>query len=485
VKLSTKTLITTSLLCFSVLSSLSAFEKLSTTELLEGYLQNDSSLKKYAIEVQKAEFELSSSEISNGFDINLSTGTMSFSVDNDGETGALFSVNPSVTATLKQYRNLGITVEGTIGKTRNDITKEVSNKLNSTIKLSADIISKQGLKREIELLKSERKVLEAKRTLEKTALTVESDFYKNVETLLKSIKDIINDENSLYSDQKDFESVKAKGYSTGSSTYRLAEMKVVSDQHNIEAKKRVLIHDYVVFYKKCGFDISIDMDQDFMELVPSDIQSVELLKVTDYDKNQFSKIESVEWDNKIKKMERETTSNFELAGNTGFTFKNEATNSNTINVGVSGSFNGITFSPTVSIPVASDSKIPSATLSVSFNPNTAKKNQITKATNELSEESDQLDFESAYSEYDEKIVELVQESDDLEWNTKTNNENLAMYEALEKDLSSWFSQGIIPETDYLSAKKNMQNYSVQKIINQLDAIIFNNSVKSQFVPDVR
>lgn len=482
-KISNKTLISASLL-FLVLNPLSAFEKIPASELLEGYLQNDSTLKNLAIEVQKAQLSQNTSQISNGFDISLSTGQMSLSFSDSDQV--LFSLKPSVDVLLPQFRNLGISISGEVdNKSDGKSSDDNSVKFSTSISLSADIISNHKTEREISLLKAERKVLEAKRRMEISALTVESAFYKNIENLLKSTAGIISQENSLYSDQKEFETVKARGYSTGSSAYRLAEMKVVSDLHSIEANKRALIHDYIVFYKKCGFDIKLEMNQDFMELIPSDIQTVELLNVLDFDKSLYEKIENAEWTIQINKMERNSKSDFELKANAGYTLKNNITGTDTIDVGVTSSVNGITFRPAVNFPVGAENSKPSATLSVTFNPNTMKKNQISSATEKLSEEQEKLNLESAYVEYDEKMVELIQEKEDLEWTKKSNEESFVMYEALEKDLRSWFNQGIIPETEYLSAKKNMQNYKVQKIINELDAIIYNNSVRSQFVSDGR
>ena len=52
-----------------------------------------------------------------------------------------------------------------------------------------------------------------------------------------------------------------------------------------------LIYDSVVFYKKCGFDIEIDETVDLMSLVPSDIEAIEPVDVTAYDKELFNEIE--------------------------------------------------------------------------------------------------------------------------------------------------------------------------------------------------
>ena len=91
--------------------------------------------------------------------------------------------------------------------------------------------------------------------------------------MLSSISSIISKQEKLYSDSIDFEAKKIQGYSTSSSTYRQSELKVKSDERDVTTAIHTFIHDSIVFYKKCGYDIQIDENVDLMSLVPSDIAS--------------------------------------------------------------------------------------------------------------------------------------------------------------------------------------------------------------------
>ena len=58
-----------------------------------------------------------------------------------------------------------------------------------------------------------------------------------------------------------------------------------------------------------------------------------------------------------------------------------------------------------------------------------------------------------------------------------------MYGELEKDMAQLYQQGYINETDYLSAKNNLNSSIIKKISNLIDLIIYNDDVISNFVSE--
>ena len=58
-----------------------------------------------------------------------------------------------------------------------------------------------------------------------------------------------------------------------------------------------------------------------------------------------------------------------------------------------------------------------------------------------------------------------------------------MYDGLEKDMAQLYQQGYINETDYLSAKNNLNSSIIKKISNLIDLIIYNDDVISNFVSE--
>ena len=452
--------------------SLFCFEPEATSQLLISYLQNDNELKNVSIDAQKAELSYSSAKISNGFEITLSTGNILISTNNEG---ANFSIKPSVQVSLPQASNLSLNVSTNIS---------LQSQMEDTrFNASVDILGSNSLNRKITLLKAERSLIEAKRKLHEQALKSEKNFYTELKTLLNSTNSIINSQKTLYTNKIDFEKIKAQGYSQTSSTYRLAQNKVISSEHEIENATRSLIHAYVIFYKKCGYDITLDNSIDFYELIPTDIAQVEPLDVTSFSQDLYSEIESAIWSHKINSMQRKAKSNFSLAANGGVTLNNSNTNSTTIDAGISAGYQGVIVGAGVNVPVDSN-PYPAVTLSATVSPNTFRQNAITKRSDALDEEKELLAIENARSNYATKLVDLQQNLEDLQWSQKTDSDSYEMYDKLEKDLFKWYKDGFITESEYLSAKVNVQFYSVKQIINKIDLIIYNDNVSTMFVDEI-
>lgn len=458
--------------CFSSKAFASDFKPMKTEELLLSYIENDSELKNLIIAAEKTQLSYDSTQIDNGFDISLSSGNISISTK-DG--GTKISAKPSVTASLPQYQNLNLSAGADVGS---DGVK------NTKLSVGVDILSENAANREISLLKAERNLLESKRKIQNQAIAAESAFYNELKSLLSSTTSLIQAQLSLYSDTIDFESVKAKGYNKTSSTYVMAEMKVKSGEHKVESGKRSLVHDYVVFYKKCGYDISIDANQDFTKLVPSDIPLVQALNISDFAQDDYSTVEAAKWNYKINSMQRSAKRFVTLSANAGYTFNNtiggSSTGYDTLDAGLSSKIGGLSLGAGINIPVAADAG-PSFNLSFSVSPNAFRKTSIDSKVNDLNEKQDLLSIESAITAYETAVVDTQQKLEDILWEKNSNQETYKMYAVAEKNMAGWYKQGIISESQYLSSKVNAQLYEIKLVINAIDLIVYNNNVKKMFV----
>ncbi len=457
--------------------NLNSIELVPTNELLASYLERDSDLKKLTIELQKVKLNYQTTKIDNGFDIQLSSGTMRFTLGNDFS----FKVNPSVSVKLPQYSNLGIKASSEVNVTNNSSFGDSIS--DTSVSVSMDILSSSKAEREIAFLKAERSILEAERALTKKALEKEQTFYKNLSKLLSKISTIISEQQDYYDDKINFEKIKAQGYAKTSSTYRRAEMLVLDDEHDIESDERTLFNDYRIFYIECGKTLNLDDLKDYMSLVPADIELVEALNVHDYLPDNYTETEKAIWTNKINQMTREASKDYYLGASAGYTIANSNTKSDSIDLGIDGTYGGLGANLGVSLPLASDNFNPSVTMGITVKPNTFKKNQIASQIEELSEEEEKIAIENARINY---ITAAKQKDLDLEsilWERSTNNQNLELYKNLEDDMLKWYRQGIITESEYLSAKVNRQKSSVLQIVNYIDLIVYNSEIKSMFVDE--
>lgn len=448
-----------------------------TTTLLLSYVENDAELKNLILAAKKSALSYQSAKIDTGFDVTLSSGSVTLQVNDDGTK---LTAKPSVKMSLPQASNLSVTAQ-------TNFSSESSNTSlsNTSVAVGIDIISSAVISNKLTKLKAERAVTEAQRKIEKRAIAAEKEFYTALKSLLSSINNIMTKRQTLYEDSIDFEAKKVQGYSESSSTYRQAELKVISDQHEIDSAIHSFKYDCVVFYKNCGYDLEIDDKADLMSFVPSGIDEVEPADILKFDKALYTEIENANWTYYINSMERSSKKNYGLSASAGYTFDNSITNSDSIDAGLSGTFGGLTVGAGISLPVkSSQSSIsPAYTLSASLNPNTFRKNSITKKQNVLTEEQELLAIQTAESAYETKLVEFQQKLDTLLWEKKTVEENISMYGDLEKDMAQLYQQGYINETDYLSAKNNLNSSIIKKISNLIDLIIYNDDVISNFVSE--
>ena len=448
-----------------------------TTTLLLSYVENDAELKNLILAAKKSALSYQSAKIDTGFDVTLSSGSVTLQVNDDGTK---LTAKPSVKMSLPQASNLSVTAQ-------TNFSSESSNTSlsNTSVAVGIDIISSAVISNKLTKLKAERAVTEAQRKIEKRAIAAEKEFYTALKSLLSSINTIMTKRQTLYEDSIDLEAKKVQGYSESSSTYRQAELKVISDQHEIDSAIHSFKYDCVVFYKRCGYDLAIDDNADLMSFVPSGIDEVEPADILKFDKALYTEIENANWTYYINSMERSSKKNYGLSACAGYTFDNSITNSDSIDAGLSGTFGGLTVGAGISLPVkSSQSSIsPAYTLSASLNPNVFRKNSITKKQNVLTEEQELLAIQTAESAYETKVVEFQQKLDTLLWEKKTVEENISMYGDLEKDMAQLYQQGYINETDYLSAKNNLNSSIIKKISNLIDLIIYNDDVISNFVSE--
>ena len=448
-----------------------------TTTLLLSYVENDAELKNLILAAKKSALSYQSAKIDTGFDVTLSSGSVTLQVNDDGTK---LTAKPAVKMSLPQASNLSVTAQ-------TNFSSESSNTSlsNTSVAVGIDIISSAVISNKLTKLKAERAVTEAQRKIEKRAIAAEKEFYTALKSLLSSINTIVTKRQTLYEDSIDLEAKKVQGYSESSSTYRQAELKVISDQHEIDSAIHSFKYDCVVFYKNCGYDLEIDDKADLMSFVPSGIDEVEPADILKFDKALYTEIENANWTYYINSMERSSKKNYGLSASAGYTFDNSITNSDSIDAGLSGTFGGLTVGAGISLPVkSSQSSIsPANTLSASLNPNAFRKHSITKQQNVLTEEQELLAIQTAESAYETKLVEFQQKLDTLLWEKKTVEENISMYGDLEKDMAQLYQQGYINETDYLSAKNNLNSSIIKKISNLIDLIIYNDDVISNFVSE--
>lgn len=446
---------------------------------LQGYLENDLELQNLALEVQKAKLALKQSSINNGIDVNLSTGTAKFTFS---ESGTAISLEPSVSLSVPQAMDLSFSASSEIS-----ITMDSAAVTNTSLGINADIISGSTITRKINLLKAQRTLLSAKRKLQNRALEAEKEYYTELKNLYNTAISIISTQTDLYDDKISFQEIQAKGYSKTSSKYRTAQLKVLSDEHEVETKIRDLEHDCFVFASKCNTTLKDgELPQEFL---PKQIPVVDAINIDDYPQTTYTKIEQASYDQMIAELERQANKEFTLSLGTGYTFQNSSSKNSsgkyndTIDISASSGWNGLTLGAGINLPLTQDNFDPIVKLSASVNPNKFRTASITKQTDELNRRQEQITIISAIDEYKTAVVDKKQELEDIRWSKETNSQTYDMYLTLANDLKQYLDSGVITESEYLSAFANKESYRIKMLLDDINLIIYNNETKLLFYRD--
>lgn len=464
-----KILSTLFLIC--TLSSLPAEEKIE--DLLAGYFKNNLDLLTLSADMDNAILNNKSTEISNGFSIQLASGTISIYHKDTTE----ISFAPSASITVPQANNLTASVSSSIKLV--DGSKE---KATTKLSLSADIISGNKAKRAITLEESKRAILVAQRNLQNGFVSAETAFYENLKNLYKIGMNITSAQKDLYEDNLDFEKIQAQGYSTGSTKYRLAKMEVLSSQRKVDLYQHELERETRIFAGKCGFTVKTNA----ADFLPSVIPQVEAVNIKDFPKENFTKTENAEWNAYINQKKRDADYDFNLSANAGYTFDNEIktdTFKNTVDVGTSFSWlkTGLTANAGISFPT--DSFDPKYTFGFTIVPNQFRLNKISKEQDAVAANKEKIQITSSKTDYVTTVISQRSTLSDLKWNKEKNREIFDMYDELEKDSAVNLQKGYITESEYNSVKANKENYRIQSLIDDIEFILYNNKTKLYFTRD--
>lgn len=452
-------------------------QQVSVQTLLEGYLQHDLTLKNLSAEASKKILEYNATKISNGFSFKIETGTITINTGSD----AVARFSPSASLSVPQAKNFSFSVSSSVRIDDNDYTDTYSD---TSLSAGIDLYSGIVKQRNVTLMKSERNVLEAKRKLQNGYLSAERDFYTSLKSLYNTASEISTAEKNLYDDTLEFEQVKALEYETTSPKYRSANMKVISDWRTVESKRRELERNTKIFANKCGIEY---VGKNALSFLPSVIPEVEAVDVLSYDKKNYVETETALWTQKINALARAADTNVTLSANAGYTFKNSSVkdNSDTVDAGATLKLHdtGLSVSSGVSVPVDSSNHDPTYKLGLSFSPNPFRLAKISAAQEQLEIEQENISVLSAQRKYDTSVISQQTALEDLLWTKKNNEYMYGLYSDQEKDLASYYKQGFISQSEYMSAKVNKETYRIKQLVTAIDIILYNEETALLFCRD--
>ncbi len=463
-------------LCFIFYAA--AQDSISDFEILkESYIRHDDNLLKTIIEADKTKISAQKTLIANGFNISASTGTVYASFLSDKFH---ISVSPEIDLEFPQLNDTTLSL--TAPFTLND--GSVSKIDDAGITVSTGILSKTARQRKCTLMQMERNILEAVRGVSNATIQAEKQFLTDLRELFEILKKVGSAQNTLLEDQLDLDYLVTQGYGKTSAKYRTAYMTVQKDKLNVEEQRHNFRYKLVVFQKKC--DDIIELTEDRIRSL--NIPEIELDKIRKYKREDYTALEKAEWNSRINSLAREADIPVSLSayGSYGYTYNDSGfgtpSENNSIQAGLSGSINGFT-ARAGTVFTIEDIKNPSLTFSLGYDLSAFKTKKLEKQSKELEEKTDELAIREAQHKFADDVASYIEKYVNLKWQHEENKTQTELYDELYKDSESWYSKGVISETEYRKSKVNYENSVVDGLLTNLDCMLYNINLSLLFVND--
>lgn len=471
---------TLTVLCsvFLLASGLSA-QTFQTTydSLLSGYFENDMKMKELNISVQQAEISYQKTCINNEMTYQLSTGSMTLEA---GKNSTSFSVRPEASLTIPEMDNLSITASAPVTvKTSSGTTTTSLNDAGVTV--SKDLISTADETTAINMEKAAHSLEEAYRKISSRKVALEKEFLSSLKSLYSSRQQVLKAQSALLDKQDDLSNLKLQGYVETSSRYRSAVLSEKSAARKLEEAERSFNADLEAFAEKCGLEAE---DIDITAIV---IPDEELLSITAFDAAAYSELDSALWNHQMNERTRANKSDWTLSANAGVGVS-ASTDSRTdttasIKGGLSATYKGLTASVNASVPVGTDQKSSSVTLSLTWKPSTQRTKDLDAQSEALTSQQEELTIEQARSTFEDTVESYETKRDNLLWQLEEETDEVEMYEALAKDMKGWYDQGYISESEYKNAVTQYEDAAAALSTTKIDFLMYNREVQSLFIQE--
>lgn len=448
-------------------------------DLLEGYLDNNIDLKDLQLDVEQAQADLDEILITYGVNVNVATGSSSFTVSDD--TFEMTS-SPSVTVTIPDANNTTITATTPLTVTVGNDTQTYLD--DAGVSVSTEIISSTANGSQLLKEEYERYLAEAKQAVATKKISLQSDFWEEVSDLYTADKTMKEDADDLYDNQIDFYTIVAQGYSKTSSAYRTAELEVKESKFTVEKDQRDLLELLDSFAVACGYKSGYLSEVPVLDRKYFDI---DLISFDDYQQEKFIDIENVVWDHEYNKKLRDADSAFTLSVDTGYGYStysdssdSESEAENEVSAGLTAGYKGLSTSLGLSTTIE-DFTDPSLTFSFSYDFASSKLEDVYDIEDEIDDKREQLDIDDAIESWEDYRQTAVSDKATLEWTREQNAEQLELYKEMYEDSKVWYEKGIIAETDLLQAKNSYETNNDDSILTIIDCIIYNLDIQKLFI----
>ena len=383
-----------------------------------------------------------------------------------------FSVQPSVSAGMPLYNNLGLKLSAPYSYKMGKSSQDFSLGLSGDIYSQARKRKKQEIETSLEALKeAENKVRRVKELAEKKLLT-------DIQKILNEYSALLSKRLSGIQADINYKQILAEGYSETSSKLRTARLNLISSERTEKETEFSFEVSARLFFESCGLDIpKKDEDEFFIRLAKS-LPKQKLISMENLKAENYKPLLKAENDyKKLLEKNKMDLSSFSASASLGYSYTmNQNKN---ISSGLQLMFPGVRLDTGLSLGLDSGS-VPSMQVSFSINPLAIYDYYLNKKNVALKEAGEKIKLGNTRNNFAKEFNTFKLKWEQLEWQQIRYAEELDIYKENAEEHAKWFQRGLINALENKQASLQYITALLGSADSNIAVHIFNAELKEAF-----
>ncbi|EMB47775.1 hypothetical protein [Treponema denticola] len=399
------------------------------------------------------------------------SSTLNFNLSSEKDKSG-FSVQPSVSAGMPLYNNLGLKMSAPYSYKMGKSSQDFSLGLSGDIYSQARKRKKQEIETSLEALKeAEKKVKSVKELAEKKLLT-------DIQKILSEYSALLAKRLSGIQADINYKQILAEGYSETSSKLRTARLNLISSERTEKETEFSFEVSARLFFESCGLDIpKKDEDEFFIRLAKS-LPKQKLISMENLKAENYKPLLKAENDyQKLIEKNKMDLSPFSASASLGYSYTmNQNKN---ISSGLQLMFPGVRLDTGLSLSLDSAS-VPAMQVSFSINPLAIYDYYLNKKNVSLKEAGEKIKLGNTRNNFAKEFNTFKLKWEQLEWQQIRYAEELDIYKENAEEHAKWFQRGLINALENKQASLQYITALLGSADSNIAVHIFNAELKEAF-----
>ncbi len=399
------------------------------------------------------------------------SSTLNFNLSSEKDKSG-FSVQPSVSAGMPLYNNLGLKLSAPYSYKMGKSSQDFSLGLSGDIYSQARKRKKQEIETSLEALKeAENKVRRVKELAEKKLLT-------DIQKILNEYSALLSKRLSGIQADINYKQILAEGYSETSSKLRTARLNLISSERTEKETEFSFEVSARLFFESCGLDIPKKDEDDFFIRLAKSLPKQRLISMENLRAENYKPLLKAENDyKKLLEKNKMDLSPFSASASLGYSYTmNQNKN---ISSGLQLMFPGVRLDTGLSLGLDSGS-VPSMQVSFSINPLAIYDYYLNKKNVALKEAGEKIKLGNTRSNFAKEFNTFKLKWEQLEWQQIRYAEELDIYKENAEEHAKWFQRGLINALENKQASLQYITALLGSADSNIAVHIFNAELKEAF-----